>query len=173
LDGRVFLDGMIRYDELRTWFWWRTWMWSIPCVILSVMVVFWRLGNQPLGFQIRFVDSASVGVGSVAFALIAARTSIGSPWMRFAWRTASVLNTLTCAASAAILAFIAGGTILAFAQNNPPDQFLAPKIYQTYLVHIDAILSCLRYGVILSALWGVIYGLWFALRRDRYFIEPN
>jgi len=26
---------------------------------------------------------------------------------------------------------------------------------------------------VLSGMWGAVFGAWFALRRDKYFIEPN
>jgi len=164
---------MIRYDELRAWFWWRTWMWSIPCVILSILFVFRQLGHQSLGFTLVFWGSAWAGFGSVAFGLLAANTSIGMPWMKFAWRSALLLNAPACAVFAGVMAFVVGGTVLGLAQNSPPDQFLAPKEYRVYLVYVSAILSCVKYGVMLSSLWGVVYGAWFVLRRDKYFIEPN
>jgi hypothetical protein len=164
---------MIRYDELRTWFWWRTWMWSIPCTILTTIAVFWRLEGQGLGFNLRFWDSVWVGVGSVAIALLVAGTSTARPWMRFAWKSALPVNTLVGAVFAGVLAFLVGGIVLGIAQNSPPDQFIAPDRYRVYLVNVSGCLNCVKYGVLLSALWGAVYGAWFALRRDKYFIEPN
>jgi len=167
------LEGMVRYDELRAWFWWRTWMWSIPCAILTVAAVFWRLSGQPLGFSARLWDSSTVGAGAVALALLAAASSIARPWMRFGWRSALLLNAPICAVFAAVAAFLVGGTSLGLAQNNPPNQFLSPNEYEAYLAGVSTIFTCAKYGVVLSGMWGAVFGAWFALRRDKYFIEPN
>lgn len=37
---------------------------------------------------------------------------------------------------------------------------------------ISACHEIMAFGIYLSAFWGFMFGSWFALRRDKYFVEP-
>lgn len=138
-------------------------MWTVVMVIVSVIALFVYSGDPLRVFGARMWFSVGAGVGSVLIGLLAAVISLQLPWMRSGWAIGPVLNSLACAAIAALAAFLICGFILTFMQNDPYNQPSQSLIQTTY--------DLMWGGIIVSAFWGLVYGSWFALRRDKYFVE--
>ncbi len=153
----------VSYDEAREWFWVRTLVWTVAAAIVSVMGYFAFSNDVVKVFGARVWVSAGAGVGVTLIGVLAAYISLQFPWMRGGWRFGFVLNGPVSAAIAALISFLLGGMILTFMQNDnvhPPPATL-----------IDMTYALMKFGIAASALWGFIYGSWFAMRRDRYFVE--
>lgn len=154
----------ISYDEAKAWFWLRTWLWFLVCAILSVMAFFGYGAELLKTFSARFWVALVSGVGVVLMGLAAATISLQFAWMRTGWRLGFALNGPACAAISALTAFLCCGIILSFMQNDPTHAPPPALIQTTY--------SLMQFGAAFAGLWGFIFGSWFALRRDKYFVEP-
>jgi len=153
----------ISYDEAREWFWVRTWLWFLVCAVLSVMALFGYAGELLKAFPARFWVSVIAGVSMPLLGLLAAYISLQLPWIRTGWRFGFALNGPTCAAISALAAFFCCGAILSYMQNDP-NRLPKPELIQIAY-------SLMQFGIAAAALWGFIFGSWFAMRRDRYFVE--
>lgn len=154
----------VSYDEAKEWFWIRTWLWTAVAAVVSVMAYFAFSNGVVKAFAPRMWVSISAGIGSPLLGLLAAYISLQFAWMRRGWRFAFLPNGPACAAIAALEAFLICGMILSFMQSDPYHLPSADLIDRTY--------TLMRFGISASAFWGFIYGSWFALRRDKYFVEP-
>jgi len=154
----------ISYDEAKEWFWIRTWLWFFVCALLSIMALFAYSGGLMKTFSARFWVSVIVGVSITLLGLAAAHISLQLPWMRAGWRFGFALNGPACAAVSALTAFLCCGGVLSYLQNDPIHPASAALIQATY--------SLMQFGIAAAALWGFIFGSWFAMRRDKYFVEP-
>jgi len=151
------------YDEVRQWFWFRTWLWTVAACIASVMAYFAYLNGLVEAFATRMWLSVGVGVAVTLIGMLAAFISLQFAWMRGGWRLGFVLNGPACAAIGALTAFLLCGVILTFMQNDPLHPPPANTVHVTYTI--------MRFSVVVAALWGFIYGSWFAMRLDKYFVE--
>ncbi|MCX8053473.1 MAG: hypothetical protein N3B12_06665 [Armatimonadetes bacterium] len=154
----------ISYDEARTWFWMRTWLWFVVCAVFSVVLFFEYSGGMLKTLEARFWVSAIAGISTALMGLSAAAISRQFAWMRIGWRLGFVLNGPVCALISGLMAVLAGNVILSFMQNDPTR---APSATMLQVVY-----SLLQFGAVEAALWGFIFGSWFAMRRDKYFVEP-
>lgn len=152
------------YDEIREWFWVRTGVWSLPVAVLSVIALMFYWHYSISDIEPNLWICIGVGVTVTLLGVLAALISIQFPWMRSGWKFGFAPNAVICAAIASLCSFLIGGIVLSFMQN---DAFHRPS----YDV-IDAAYKILTLAVVLAAVWGIIYGSWFAMRRDRYFVEP-
>ena len=153
----------ISYDEAREWFWVRTALWFAVAVVISVVAEFNYAGGLIDAFSERMWVSVIAGVSVSALGLLAAYISIQLVWMREGWRFGFAINGPACAAIAALAAFLACGVILSFMQNDPAHPPSPAAIQAAY--------TLMQFGVGAAALWGFVFGSWFAIRRDRYFVE--
>lgn len=151
------------YDEARRWFWTRTWLWFVVAVVASA--VFWYFATdgviKPMGIRAGICVGGGVFVALAG--LIAATMSTQLPWMRAGWRIAFVLNGPSGAAIAAVIGTLVGGLALSILQNDP----LHPPPPSVK----EAARALAEYGVGACALSGFIFASWFAMRRDKYFVE--
>lgn len=161
------------YEEVRDWFWTRTIIWTLLAAVVSAAAFFIYSGE----FDGVETQSAriwvSVGCGLLVtlLGLMAACISMQFPWMRRGWRRGFVLNGPICAVIAGLSALFISGIILSFLQNDPPNQFHEKAAYKAYTDMIDAAFMLIQLGIGAAAFWGFIFGSWFSLRRDKYFIE--
>ena len=162
----------LHYDEARNWFWIRTGVWLLPAALVSVMAHFAYTGGLIDRFAERVITSSCGGVGSVILGVLAAYVSMQLTWMRFGWRISYVLNGPACAVIAGAVAFIACGIILTFLQGSPPDPVDHKAAYEAYLGFVDRTYQMMVFSAGAAAFWGFVFGSWFAMRRDKYFIEP-
>lgn len=166
----------LSYDEAREWFWVRTLIWLLPAAVASVISFYgfagWIFTNELVKAGLSQVWLSVGGSALVlGFGLAAAYISLQLPWMRAGWRYGFVLNGPVCAAISALAAFLACGMILSFLQNEPPNQFEQPVAFARYIAMIDVSYVMMRFGIGAAAFWGFIFGSWFAMRRDKYFVE--
>ncbi|MGC8862892.1 MAG: hypothetical protein ACP5R5_08975 [Armatimonadota bacterium] len=154
----------LSYEEAKSWFWIRTWLWFLVCAIVSVMTFFAYGGQWLKTFPARFWVSLICGIGAVLMGLGAAAISLQFVWQRSGWRFGFALNGPACAAMSALMAFLCCGFILSFMQNDP-NHLPPPAMIQTTY-------SLMQFGTASAGLWGFVFGSWFALRRDKYFVEP-
>ena len=157
------------YDEAREWFWVRTGVWSLPIAVISVIVLmfFWNYfvsGAEPKTIvEPNIWTCILIGVGITLLGVLAAFISLQFPWMRSGWKFGFFPNAIACALVAGVIAFLIGGVVLSFMQN---DAFHRPPF-----ALIDLTYKILELSVAMAVMWGIVIGSWFALRRDKYFIE--
>lgn len=154
----------LRYDEAKRWFWRRTWVWFLPGAAGSILMWFLFAKSIVRGSSAKLWLSILLGLTSELLGLLAGWASLQFPWMRFGWRLGFLLNGPACAVLSAICAFLCSGAALAYLQNDvlhPPSPSLMQSAY-----------AVMQFGIAASALWGFIFGSWFVLRRDKYFVEP-
>ena len=153
----------VGYDEARSWFWTRTWLWFVVAVVASA--VFWYFATdgviKPMG--VRAGICAGGGVFVALAGLIAATISTQLPWMRAGWRIAFVLNGPSGAAIAAVIGALVGGLALSILHNDP--------LHPPSRAVVQTALTLVEYGMGACALLGFIFASWFAMRRDKYFVE--
>jgi hypothetical protein len=154
----------ISYDEAKAWFWIRTWLWFAICALLSVMAFFGYGGGMLKTFPVRFWVSVVAGISVTLLGLSGAYLSLQFPWMRLGWRFGFALNGPASAAISALAGFFLCGAVLSLMQNDPVHPPSPAVIQVTY--------SLMKFGVAAAGLWGFIFGSWFAMRRDKYFVEP-
>lgn len=146
-------------------------MWILPIVLVSVIAIFALSNDLIKPFSTRLWVAIGMGIAASLIGLIAASISRSFPWMRLGWRFAFALNGPACAAASAIMAFFLGGLIMSFIQDKTVNPITEPKDYAAYMAMIDAAFRMMILGIVASAFWGFILGSWFAMRRDKYFIE--
>lgn len=154
----------VSYVEAREWFWVRTAVWCVPSAIVSVIACFAYYGSIVEDFRPRLIYSIAAGVGGTLFGLIAAWISIQFPWMRLGRRLAWPLNAILCAAMSAVGALLVCGAILGVMKDNTAHYPSEEVISTTY--------DLMLFAIALAAFWGLALGSWFALRFDKYFVEP-
>jgi hypothetical protein len=153
----------ISYDEAREWFWVRTALWAAVSAVVSVMAHFAYSNGIIKLFHVRMWVSIGSGMGTVLLAILATTISLQFPWVRLGRRYAFLLNGPACAAISALMAFLVCGFILTFMQNDPLHPPSAALIDWTYAI--------MRFAIGAATVWGFVFGSWFVLRRDRYFVE--
>ncbi len=129
-------------------------------------------GGWTLPVEQRAFWSISIGIGSVAIAVLAAYLTQQTPWMRFGMLISYFINGPACAVLSGVIALILGGIVLTFVQSSPPHAIEAKAAYEAYLAEVDRIYKFLVFGCGASAFWGFLFGSWFAMRRDKYFVDP-
>jgi len=134
-------------------------------VAIVASAVFWYFATdgviKPVG--LRAGICAGGGVIVALAGLIGATISLQLPWMRAGWRMAFVLNGPAGAAIAAVIGFLVAGLALTILQNaavHPPSR-----------ATVSAAHTLAEYGLGACALSGFIFASWFAMRRDKYFVE--
>lgn len=154
----------IDYDEAKKWFGYRTWMWAFPGFVASALMWFVFSRTLSKSYATRLWLAVILGLAVELLGLLAAQISIQFPWMRFGWRLSFLLNGPVCAALSAVGAFLGSGVVLAYLQNDVTHLPSAGLIHAVYVA--------MQFAIVVSALWGFVFGSWFALRRDKYFVEP-
>ena len=114
-------------------------------------------------FKIHLNVSLALGFVAPFFGILAAIISKQFPWMRLGRWKLWWLNAFVCAIIAAFLAIGTSAVILTLIRSNPTQ---APS--ETVL---NASMSILGFGIAVATAWGAIFGTWFALRFDKYFVE--
>ncbi|MGI6296587.1 MAG: hypothetical protein ACOX3G_10915 [Armatimonadota bacterium] len=153
----------VSYAEAREWFWVRTALWCVPAIIVSVIVSFAYYEPVVDLAQGRILYSIIAGVGSVVFGLIAAALSTQFPWMRLGKKRAWLLNAVLSTGMAVLGAVLLCGIILSVMRDNIenyPSQEIIATAYEVMI-----------FAIALAGFWGFTLGSWFALRRDKYFVE--
>ncbi|MCX6344111.1 MAG: hypothetical protein NT018_03430 [Armatimonadetes bacterium] len=153
----------LTYEEAREWFWIRTLIWFFPAIIVSIAGHFAYCGEILTSTAPRLWVSVSVGIVTVMLGVFSAFLSMQFPWMSAGRWFAFLLTGPICAGMCSGAAFVLGGLTLAFIKNNPiniPDGDMLDIFYKIMIFAIGA-----------SGFWGLVFGVWFALRRDRYFVE--
>ena len=153
----------ISYDEARQWFWIRTWLWFAVLAVLMVMGTFAYSADLIKEFSARFLASLIVGIVAPLLGLAAAAISLQFTWMRMGWRLAFALNGPVCAGMAGLIAAF----VCVFALSYMRGEAVHPPSEAT----IQTAYSLMEFGIGASALLGFIFGSWFAMRRDKYFVE--
>ena len=161
----------ISYYEAREWFWIRTCVWLLPIILISVMAIFALSDDYIKPFSTKLWVAIGIGIAASLIGLMAASLSMSFPWMRLGWRLSLALNGPACAAVAALTAFLLGGLVTSFLQDTAVNPATRPKEYAAYLAMIDTAYKMMLLGIVASGFWGFILGSWFAMRRDKYFIE--
>ena len=154
----------VSYAEAKEWFWVRTALWCVPAAIVSVIACFAYYGSIVEDFQPRLTYSAIAGVGGTLLGLIAASLSTQFPWMRLGRRLAWPFNSIMCAGISTVGALLICGVILSIMRDNIYDYPSEQVIATAY--------DLMLFAVALAAFWGLTLGTWFALRFDKYFVEP-
>ncbi|MCL5102507.1 MAG: hypothetical protein M1133_00135 [Armatimonadetes bacterium] len=154
----------ISYAEAREWFWVRTAIWCIPAMVVSMAVHFVLLNELGIAGRAYVWLSIVSGILSVLLGVLAALISMQLPWMHTGWRFGFLLTGPACAVVGGLGAFMLGGLWIAYMRGDP-----------LHLPSAEAMASAfqaLQFAVGAAAMWGFLFGSWFALRRDRYFVEP-
>lgn len=153
----------VSYAEAREWFWVRTALWCAPSVVVSVIACFAYYEPIVDLSQGRVFCSIAAGVGSVAFGLLAAALSTQFPWMRLGKKRAWPINALLSTGMAVLGAVLVCGIVLSIMRDNT-DSYPTQEIIATAY-------EIMMFGIALAGFWGFALGSWFALRRDKYFVE--
>ncbi|MCE5200609.1 MAG: hypothetical protein ABFD54_11195 [Armatimonadota bacterium] len=155
----------VSYREAREWFWIRTFIWLVPACIASAFLVFEFAGYYELveRTELRAWIAVGIGVGAVLLGLLGAKISLESPWMRRGWRLAFLLNGPAGAVLSAVAAFLVAGAMLAYLQSDPRHALPFQVGNAAYMLT--------AFGIGCAGMWGFIFGSWFAMRRDKYFVE--
>ncbi len=160
------------YYGARNWFWIRTAIWMVPAALISVMAHFVYTDGLFETVGARAAAAALGGCGSVLLAALAGCITMQLTWMRFGWRISFVLNGPACALIAALVTVITCGIIMTFLKSSPPDPVGRKAEYDAWLGGIERVYELMVFSTGASAFWGFVFGSWFAMRRDKYFIEP-
>ena len=153
----------ITYAEAREWFWVRTLIWLIPAVLVSGVGHYMYAGGFLPETAVRVKFALGVGAGTAILGLASASMSIQLPWMRSGRWYGFALNGPLCAFMSGFVAFVIFGLVIGSMLDNtlnPPAAQMVDALYNLDLFTIGA-----------SGFWGFCFGSWFALRRDRYFVE--
>lgn len=152
------------YDESRTWFWTRTWFWIVPAVIVSGLAYFVFIDEMLGNFGPRVWLAILIGLFAPLVAVFAAWISLQFPWMRGGWKIGFIFNGVACALIAGIIAFFISAFAMSYLDRDPL-LHPVPKNVQ------EGAMLTTQFYIGASAFWGFVYGSWFAMRRDKYFIE--
>lgn len=153
----------ISYEEAREWFWIRTAVWLIPAFIVSAIGFFAYAGTVIDALKPRIEVALLSALGATLLGMVAASISKGLPWMRLGRWKLWWLNAFVCAGSAAFGAIALSLVTLAALRSNP-EVLPGSSIF-------DTASSIMEIGTCVAAFWGAAFGTWFALRRDKYFVE--
>ena len=153
----------IPLDEAREWFWVRTAVWFVPAYIVSAMGCFEYAGAMIEALKTRMIVSLVSALVATLFGLLTAGISMQYPWMRLGWWKLWWLNALVGAVIAAFFATGLGAIIQTVLRENP-DYVSGNHVF-------DTASSVMGLGIVIAAFWGAAFGAWFALRRDKYFVE--
>ncbi|MFQ3550213.1 MAG: hypothetical protein SNJ70_10740 [Armatimonadota bacterium] len=152
----------LTYYEVKRWFWIRTWMWSIPVFILSILLFYFYSRSYFEDFEPLFKVSLAGGLITPLLSIFSAFLSVQLPWMRLGWLVSFVINGPFC--------IIVGGLVSAFL-SGIFYSFISTDIDRPLEV-LEITKQILKLVVLNSAFWGFVYGTWFAMRKDKYFVEP-
>lgn len=142
----------------------RTWVWFVPAVALSWAAYYMLVGDTGVPVSPRIGAAAGMGAAAALLGLMAAWLSLQLPWMRGGWRSAFVLNGVVSAGFSGLAALLAAGAALGFLQSDP----YKPPSRET----LETAYMLIEYGTGGAMFWGFVLGSWFAIRRDKYFVEP-
>jgi len=161
----------VSYEEAREWFWVRTVAWFIPVALLTMMGFFALLNDVIDSVMTRLWISIGVGAAASLLALAAAAVSITLPWMRERWKLSFLINGPVCAIAAGVIAFLIGVLIQSFVPGDLPNPITEPEKFKAATDLSVLIADLVIYGTAASGVLGFLFGSWFALRRDKYFVE--
>ena len=150
------------YQEARELFWIKTLIWFVPAIIVSVAALYLYSGEM-LDPTARLRIAVGVGIVNVLIGLFCAFLSLQFPWMSAGRWFAFLLTGPICTGMASGTTFVLGGLALAVIARDPiniPTRDLMDLFYKVLIYAIGA-----------SGLWGLMIGVWFSLRRDKYFVE--
>lgn len=151
------------YDEAREWFWVRTTVWFLVALTISSLAYYFYSDGIVAPVGRRILLSVICASGATLLAILAAWLSIETPWMQLGRWQAWLFNGIICAGIATIGGALVSAAILCFMRDNihnyPSEELLS------------ACHEMMLFGICLAAFWGLIFGSWFALRRDKYFVE--
>ena len=173
----------LTYDEVRSWFWTRTWIWFVPASAASVAVHYMLPDMLPGELLAKaavlppatqtWVAVAS-GIATVLIGIFAAKITVQLPWMRAGWRFAFILNAPVSAVIAGIIAALLGLTAVTALDSLIPSAAVttAPEsVERVWNEVINPAKALTWFGTGVSIFWGLVFGCWFAIRRDRYFVD--
>ena len=161
----------LQYYEAREWFWIRTGFWSLPAMIVSAMAGFVFAEGMIEPVSTRVWVAIASGIASVLFALLAGLITMQFPYMRAGWRSSCVLNGPPCAVIAGVICVIAGAIVMTSVKANPPNAAEHEAAYEAFFVMAENVTTVIGFAVGAAAFWGYLFGTWFAMRRDKYFVE--
>ena len=128
------------------------------------MAHFYYYGDFVDKFSSRVWLGVSAGVVSVLLGLLAASISRQFPWMITGWRFGFLLNgpvsAVIAAIPAALICSVVMGVMTSDANHYPSDEAMQTAY------------TMMLFFVVASAFWGFVFGSWFAMRRDKYFVQP-
>lgn len=153
----------ITYSDVRDWFWVRTLIWLVPAALASVVGHYLYVGPFLPELAVRVKFAIGVGAGTAVLGALSAAMSIQLPWMRSGRWYGFALNGPLCAFMSGFVTFIVFGLVMAAFRDNtlhPPTARMMDVLYNLDIFAVGA-----------SGFWGFCFGSWFALRRDRYFVE--
>lgn len=162
----------VRYYEARDWFWVRTGVWAIPAIIASVMAHFSYANGLFEPFGKRFWISAVAGLGVVLAGVLASYISMQLPWMRRGFKISILINGPACAIISGIAGLFILGVIFSVLQSRSGDAILNQSTARAFESMMSNAYTFAGFIVGAAVFWGFIFGSWFAMRRDKYFIEP-
>ena len=151
------------YQEAKQWFWTRTWFWSALAVVATAAACFVYAEGLIKATGPRVGAAAGIAVFAVILGVLAAYMSLQMPWMRAGWRVAFIPNMILCPVIGGVVALLVGGFVLSYLQDD--------VIFPYPQSVIAAAHNLTQFAVGASALWGFVIGSWFAMRRDKYFVE--
>ncbi len=165
-DGAFFIgEYVVRlgFYELKKWFWLRTYFWALIAIVVTGTAVFFASTEQMEDPGTRLLISFMVGLVTVASNLLVVNMSTNTPWMRSGFLWSFLPNGFVCALGNGFVTAVLCVGVLSFMsidpENLPTEEDLATAWWFFYL--------SMGSGVF----WGFIFGNWFAMRRDKYFVE--
>lgn len=157
------------YAEAKDWFWIRTWIWSVPAAVVTIVGLYLFADRQDTLKDLRVLFAACAGLFSVLVAVLMSYVSTQWPWMRSGAWFGVALTAPICAAVGVFLTFLAGGVLLAIVRESVPVGIAMEQIVN--IDTIDAVYDVTNYAMYASGFWSLLFGTWFSLRRDRYFVD--
>lgn len=153
----------ISYQEAKQWFWARTWVWSVLAMLVTVAACFIYAQDLVNAAGPRAGAAAGIAAFAVLVGVLAAYISIQMPWMRAGWRIAFIPNMIFCAVIAGLITLLVGAFVLSYLQDDVINPYP-----ESVMTAADALM---QFAAGASAFWGFVMGSWFAMRRDKYFVE--
>ena len=169
----------LTYDEVRSWFWTRTWIWFVPAAAASVVAHYMLPGMllaeaAALSPTTQTWVSVALGIATVLIGIFAAKITVQLPWMRAGWRFAFILNAPVSVVISGIIALLLGMGALSVLDLTIPSAEVATapgRVERIWSEVINPARAMVWFGTGASAFWGFVFGSWFAIRRDRYFVD--
>jgi hypothetical protein len=167
------------YEEAKSWFWTRTWLWSVPAAGISMVAWFFVpstlfVETEHVAQPARMWIAVGAGVVSVLVGLLSAKITTQLPWMRSGWRFAFIFNAPSGTVISGIIAFLLGAAAISAMETAIPSaQVDVPmKAVERVLQEVVAPGRALVwFGTGACVLWGFVFSSWFAIRRDKYFVD--